>query len=109
MGHTHCGAVQATVDEIRHRSGLPSENIRDIVERIRPAVEGLVHTRAGVDDEVLLREAMRANVRASAEHLRHGSPILEGLIREGKLAVVGAEYDLESGRVDFFDGAPAPR
>ena len=50
-----------------------------------------------------MRQAVRANVRSSVDHLRHGSEILEGLIRTGGLRVVGAEYSLESGIVDFFD------
>jgi carbonic anhydrase len=46
---------------------------------------------------------VRANIRASADHLRHGSQMLERLISQEKLLVVGAEYSLETGIVEFFD------
>jgi carbonic anhydrase len=104
LGHTQCGAVQATLEEVRTRSHR-SPNVRSIVDRIRPSVETLLATSLGSDDGRLLRAAVRANVRASADHLRHGSALLEQLIQDGRLAVVGAEYSLETGEVDFFDGA----
>jgi carbonic anhydrase len=101
MGHTGCGAVTATVNALKTGLGPESKNIRDITDRIAPHVHHLV--QGGNAD---VREAVRANVRASADHLRHGSRILEELVRAGRLGVVGAEYDLESGFVDFFDGVP---
>src|SRR3954464_11486886 len=101
MGHTGCGAVTATVKAIQTGLGSESKNIRAITDRIAPNVQHLVH-----GDKADVREAVRANVRASAHHLRHGSQILEELVLAGRLAVVGAEYDLESGAVDFFDGVP---
>jgi carbonic anhydrase len=102
MGHTRCGAVTATVKAIETGLGPESKNIRAITDRIAPHIEQLV--RPNIGDVV--NEAVRANVRASADHLRHGSQILEELVLSGHLAVVGAEYDLESGAVDFFDGVP---
>ncbi len=104
MGHTQCGAIKATVNAIETGLGPESRNIRSITDRISPHIAGLV--RPGTGDG-LLREAMRANVRASADHLRHGSSILEGLVLKGRVAVVGAEYELETGTVHFFDGVPA--
>jgi carbonic anhydrase len=101
MGHTQCGAVGATLDTFRSGRGPASENIRDIVSRIAPSVQELVD--AGFDGHELAHRAVRANVRASANHLRHGSALLERLIAAGTLRVVGAEYDLETGVVDFFD------
>lgn len=101
MGHTQCGAVKATLDVLAGGAGKLSENIRDIVERVRPAVLPLVDRELGSAE--LLREAIRANVLHTAGHLRHGSRLLERRIAEGKLAVVGAEYSLETGVVDFFD------
>ena len=101
MGHTGCGAVTATVKALQTGLGPESKNIRDITDRIAPNVQHLVEP-----GKANLREAVRANVRASSHHLRHGSQILEELVRVGRLAVVGAEYDLESGAVDFFDGVP---
>ena len=100
MGHTRCGAVKATVDALTTGTGVPSENVRDIVERIAPSVRPLLSERSG--DE-LLHAASRANIRASANHLRHASRILERRLVEGRLLVVGAEYALETGHVDFFD------
>jgi carbonic anhydrase len=107
LGHTRCGAVQATLEELQRPSENQSRNLRSIVDRIRPAVEGLLETDLSRDAEALARQAVRANVRVSANFLRHGSPILEELIQNGKLLVVGAEYALETGQVEFFDGAPA--
>jgi carbonic anhydrase len=106
LGHTRCGAVQATLDELRRPSENQSRNLRSIVDRIRPAVESLLETELHRDHEALARQAVRANVRVSANFLRHGSPILEELIQSDKLLVVGAEYALETGQVDFFDGLP---
>lgn len=102
MGHSCCGAIDATIDALAHKQTAPSENIRDIVERISPSIVGLVEEK--LPREELVRRAIRANVRASTNHLRHSSRILEERIAEGKLRVVGAEYSLETGRVDFFEG-----
>jgi carbonic anhydrase len=104
MGHTRCGAVAATLDALRGAPEVPSENIRDIVERITPAVAEIV--RKGEHDDATGRIAIRANVRASANHLRHGSRLLEQRIADRRLLVVGAEYELETGRVEVFDGVP---
>jgi carbonic anhydrase len=110
LGHSQCGAVMATLDELRRGSdGPPSRNLRSIVDRVRPAVEGLFQTDLASRPEELDRAAVRANIRHSADHLRHGSALLESLIQEQGLLVVGAEYALESGFVDFFDGVPATR
>jgi carbonic anhydrase len=102
LGHTQCGAISATLEALR-QPGSRSPNLRSIVDRVRPSVEALL--AAGLEEPRLVREAVRANVRVSANHLRHGSAILEQLIQDGSLRVVGAEYSLESGEVDFFDGA----
>jgi carbonic anhydrase len=104
MGHTRCGAIGATVRALETGMGHSSKNIRDITDRIAPHVEGLV--QSGGTGEGVVREAIRANVKASVDHLRHGSRILEDLVLAGRLAVVGAEYELETGTVHFFDGAP---
>jgi carbonic anhydrase len=83
-----------------------SRNLRSIVDRIRPSVEALLATELKHDSEALVRNAVRSNVRASANQLRHGSEVLEPLIQGERLLVVGAEYSLETGVVDFFDGVP---
>lgn len=105
LGHTQCGAILAALEAVRAPTSH-SPNVRSIVNRVRPSVETLLATELRFDEERLVREAVRANVRASADHLRHGSALLEQLIQEGSLLVVGAEYSLETGEVDFFDGAP---
>lgn len=108
LGHTQCGAILSTIEELLHPSpsSRHSRNLRAIVDRVRPAVETLMHTPLANDYDALVAEAVRANIRASANHLRHGSDILEQLIREDGLVVVGAEYSLETGVVTFFDGMP---
>jgi carbonic anhydrase len=105
LGHTQCGAIMATVEALRDPDHDHSHNILSIVDRVRPSVEGLLATGLKDDPESLLKQAVRANIRASADHLRHGSALLEQLIQKGELLVVGAEYSLETGIVDFFDGA----
>lgn len=105
MGHSQCGAITATVEAMLGRSTTPSRNLRSIVDRVRPSVETVLSGRAIDDYDALVRDAVRANVRASANHLRHGSELLERLIAEEGLRVVGAEYALDSGIVTFFDGA----
>ncbi|MGH8480195.1 MAG: carbonic anhydrase [Gammaproteobacteria bacterium] len=106
MGHSQCGAVVATLEELQGRATNQSRNLRSIVDRVRPSVETLLASRREDEWVALLREAVRANVRASANQLRHGSELLEHLIREDGLVVVGAEYSLETGIVDFFEGVP---
>src|SRR5687768_465567 len=105
LGHSQCGAVLATLEELRRPNENQSRNLRSIVDRIRPSVEGLLATALGMDPDALVHEAVRANVRVSANQLRHGSELLERLIDHDGLLVVGAEYSLESGMVDIFDGA----
>jgi carbonic anhydrase len=73
------------------------------VDRIRPAVEPLFRTKLRDDPDGLVAEAVRANVRVATDHLRHGSAILEQLVATEGLMIVGAEYSLETGIVDFFD------
>jgi len=106
MGHTQCGAVEATLEALRQPGQAQSFNLRSIVDRIRPSVEALLATDLRQDWDALSRAAVRANVRIAANSIRHGSGILERLIRDDGLLVVGAEYSLETGEVDFFDGVP---
>jgi len=106
LGHTQCGAVLATLEELMRPREKQSRNLRSIVDRIRPSVETLLATDLRHDSEALVRHAIRSNVRVSATHLRHGSEVLEQLIQKDGLVVVGAEYSLETGVVDFFDSMP---
>jgi carbonic anhydrase len=103
LGHTRCGAVTATLEDLQRPASNQSWNMNSIVSRIRPSVEGLLATDLKNDHERLIDQAVRANVRASVNQLRHGSDVLELLIRRDGLRVVGAEYSLETGIVDFFD------
>ena len=106
LGHSRCGAVLATLEELMGPREKQSRNLRSIVGRIRPSVEGLLATELRHDSEALVRHAVRANICASANQVRHGSEVLEELIQQGRVLVVGAEYSLETGVVDFFDGVP---
>jgi carbonic anhydrase len=103
MGHTQCGAIHAAIEAISGAEGSASRNMMSIVNRVRPNIEGLMATDLARDSVRLHREAMRANVRASVNHLRHGSEVIERLAGEGGLAVVGSELDLATGEVTFFD------
>jgi carbonic anhydrase len=106
LGHTKCGAIEATLHALQQPSENQSHNIQSIVDFIRPSVEGLLATDLRHDHEALLERAVRDNVRVTADHLRHGSDVLESLIKNDGLLVVGAEYSLDTGVVDFFDGLP---
>ena len=102
LGHSRCGAILATLEELQRRTEEQSPNLRSIVERIRPSVQNLLATDLRSNTEALVQEAVRANIRMSVNQLRHGSAILEHLIRHEGLRVVGAEYCLESGVVEFL-------
>ena len=106
LGHTQCGAILATLEYLKQGSPQEhSENSRSIVECIRPAVENLLEEN-GADDLIALSgSAMRANVEASVDQLKHGSNILEQLINKEELQIVGAEYSLETGAVEFLKSA----
>lgn len=104
LGHTQCGAVAATIAELKQPQGHQSPNLRAIVDRIRPSVAPLLDTPLAKDPAALAAEAVRANVRASVNHLRHGSVLLEGRIERDGLMIVGAEYQVDEGTVEFFDG-----
>jgi len=106
MGHSSCGAIEATLEAVLGNAGPASRNLMSIVDRVRPSVESLVSTDLVNDPVRLRREAMRANVRASVGHLRHSSDIVERLVDRDGLVVVGAELDLTTGEVGFFDGIP---
>ena len=107
LGHSQCGAILATIEELTRPNANQSRNLASIVDRVRPAVENLMEGGAHLEHDELVRRAVRANIRASADHLRHGSAILERLVEKSGLMVVGAEYSLESGVVDFFHGLPS--
>ncbi|MGH7580973.1 MAG: carbonic anhydrase, partial [Gemmatimonadales bacterium] len=103
LGHSRCGAILATIEELLRPTADQSRNLQAIVDRVRPSVEGLLATDLRHDPDALVTQGVRANIRASVNHLRHGSPVLEQLIQAEGLLVVGAEYSLETGVVEFLD------
>ncbi|MDF1862776.1 MAG: carbonic anhydrase [Verrucomicrobiales bacterium] len=106
LGHSGCGAVQATVDELQRPQESRSPNLQSIVDRISPSVQPLLDADVTDDPVSLINHAVRANVRASVRALKRGSPIIERWIEEDYLFVVGANYSLETGLVEFFDNVP---
>jgi carbonic anhydrase len=108
LGHSRCGAILATLEELRRPTENQSRNLRSIVDRVRPSVAPLLDAELTLEADALVHEAVRANIRASVRNLRRGSEILEQLVQDGSLTIVGAEYSLETGLVDFFDGQPEP-
>ena len=105
LGHSRCGAVRATVEQLQRPTADQSRNIRSIVDRIRPSVEGLLETELRHQPEALMQMAVRANVRTSVNQLQHGSALIEELVENDGLLIVGAEYSLATGVVDFLNGA----
>src|ERR1700704_3720961 len=104
LGHSRCGAIETTLEQLQRPVENQSRNLHSIVDFIRPGIEGLLATDLRHDLPALRHAAVRANIRASVRHLRRGSQIIEQLIQKDGLMVVGAEYSLETGVVDFFDG-----
>lgn len=107
LGHSHCGAVKACVEALMYPDLYYSPNLQSIVDRIRPSVLNLheLATASGSDADVaeLIDKSIRANVRMSVSQLKYGSRFLEDMVSAGELLVVGAQYDLQTGKVTFFD------
>ena len=103
LGHSRCGAVAATLAALQQGGGDCTENVQSIVDRIVPTVKPLLNQSELTDPDNLLREAVRANVRASVQQLRKASPVLEDLQENEGLKIVGAKYSLRRGVVDFFE------
>lgn len=102
LGHTRCGAIQATIEDLREPGDPLHHNLRDIIDRVKPAVERVVAEGTNLSEDELARRAVRANIRYSVDHLRHDSQIMEQLIRDEGVVVIGAEYSLETGIVTFL-------
>jgi carbonic anhydrase len=107
LGHSNCGAIITTIEELGRRTEEQSRNLRSIVDRVRPSVAAVMSASQNLTPEELVHQSVRANIRMSVNQLRHGSEILEQLIQNEGLLVVGAEYSLETGVVDFFEGLPS--
>ena len=103
LGHSSCGAVQASLEHLMTDEEQASPNLHSIVSRIVPGIKNSVAETRDQSTAARMRAAVRANIHASVEQLRHGSEILENLIEKDGLIVVGAEYDLETGAIEFFD------
>lgn len=106
LGHSQCGAIVETLQQLQEPSDIRSQNLKSIVDFVRPSVASALAQGSADDPDAVVEKAVRANIRASAEHMRHGSQILEDLERDDGLVIVGAEYSLKTGLVDFFDGVP---
>ncbi|MBF0274837.1 MAG: carbonic anhydrase [Nitrospinae bacterium] len=105
LGHSSCGAILATLEELERPSENRSPNLCSIVDRIRPSICTLLEINPSQSKDILVENAVRANIKASVDNLENGSEILKQLILQEKLLIVGAEYSLETGLVDFFDNA----
>jgi len=103
LGHSMCGVVKATIDELERPSKEKSSNVLPIVNRIRPTIEPLFETALRNDPGKLLELSIHANILAATNHLMHGSQMLENLVQQGKLKIIGAEYSLETGYVKFYE------
>ncbi|MEX0733125.1 MAG: carbonic anhydrase [Steroidobacteraceae bacterium] len=103
LGHSSCGAIAATIEELHRPTVNQSPNQKAIVDRIRPGVEKLVASKEDEGALAVEHAAMTANVAASVDQLRHGSTIIEGLIESEGLVVIGAWYSLETGKVEFLE------
>jgi carbonic anhydrase len=107
LGHSNCGAVTACVEALINPEQNYTPNLQSIVDRIRPSVYNLheLATANGqdVDADELLERSISANVRMSVSQLKHGSRALEDLTNSGQLLIVGAEYDLKTGKVRFLE------
>lgn len=107
LGHTHCGAVRATIELLHTSDSGVSSNLEAVIGRIRPTVEGLLAERAPLADDAsneLLSRSIRANVRASVNDLRLASDVLRRHMTDEEFLVVGAEYSIETGHVEFLEG-----
>jgi len=103
LGHSNCGAIIATLQELALKDSHRSPNLRAIVDRVRPALEPVLTDDCDLDDEAVISSCVRANIRASVVKLQHGSLILEELIASGNLKILGAEYSIETGNIEFFE------
>jgi carbonic anhydrase len=103
LGHSHCGAIEATLNALKHPETVRTPNLNSIVSRIKPSVETLFETELSNKPEELAKFAVRANIRASVSHIRSSSPFLEQRVKSQQLQVVGAHYSLETGVVDFLE------
>lgn len=104
LGHSNCGAILATLESLNRPASPASANLQTIVDYVRPSIEPLLKEVEGADAETLVDGAVRANIRAAAANITTLSPRLAARVKTGDLRIVGAEYSLQTGQVDFFHG-----
>lgn len=102
MGHTHCGAVKGVCDNVK------MGNLTDLLAKLKPAMDAVPEdgTPRNSKNHGFVDKVSEVNVHRQVHQLLEDSPILRGLVSEGKLMVVGAMLDVETGRVEFFEESP---
>lgn len=107
LGHSSCGAVAATVDSVVSSSPAPSPGLDSLISKITPAVKTIMSSNDGIDTSDLIAKSVKENVSNSVKELQNDSDILKDVIQNDGLLVVGAEYDLATGAVNFFENMPS--
>ena len=104
LGHSNCGAVSATLDDLTPDRPEAPQTLNSIISRIRPVVVPLVELGSvnQLPREAIMRAAVRANIRASVDAIQRGTALLEKMVTAGDMLVVGAEYDLQTGKVELL-------
>jgi len=106
LGHSSCGAVAATVDAVVSSSPALSPGLDSLISTITPAVKTVMANNTNLDTETLIARSIQENVRNSVKELQANSEILKDILINDDLLILGAEYNLETGAVNFFDGMP---
>ncbi|MDP6386110.1 MAG: carbonic anhydrase [Planctomycetota bacterium] len=101
MGHTDCGAVSAAIAELSEPTSEPPRNIKGLMDRMIPAIKSVRPSQD--EDGAWMRQAVRANVAASLRGLLQNSAPIKEAVGAQTLTVVGAEYNLSTGAVEFLD------
>jgi carbonic anhydrase len=99
LGHTRCGAVTAALES----DGKAEGNIGEIVKTIAPAVKKAKEQGKALDKPAILDSAIDENVRLVAENLVKQSPVIQKLVNEGKVKIIKAKYDLDTGAVTVLE------
>ncbi len=102
LGHTNCGAISATIDSLLSDPDQMSPNLASIVDRLKPAVSPVINDDIVRDRSSLMKKAMQANIEYSTQQLQIRSKIIRDLINNKQLKIVGAEYSIETGEVEFY-------
>ena len=103
LGHSQCGAVQTALRELKTPSANLTPGLKSLLERVQPPVESVMAQNPPADEADLVAAAVKANVLAGVETLRRESDLLRKYEQETGLLILGAEYSLETGKVEFFE------